>query len=296
MIRSMTGFGRSSFRVGPASFDVEVRSVNHRYLDVRSRLPRAFGSIDVEVKERVSKVFARGKIEVNVVATEGEGPKPQLDIDLEAARAYVRAAVELAGGDDVAGPLDVGTLLALPGVASFTEPVFATDELVDMLGVAVDEALAATDRMRAAEGATLESELLARIANVDALGSEIECQAGTVVEAGRERLRKRSTQLQADTGLVDEARLYQEIVIAADRLDITEEIVRLRSHIGQFRSIIESGATGKPVGRRLDFLMQELGREVNTIGSKGSDASIAHNVVELKSELERIREQVQNIE
>lgn len=296
MIRSMTGFGRSSFRVGVSAFDVEVRSVNHRYLDLRSRLPRAFGSVESEIKERVSKVFARGKVDVNVFAPEGEGPKQSLDIDLEVAQAYARAAAELAGADDVAGPLDVGTLLSLPGVARFAEPALPADELVRALLSGVDEALEAMDRMRAAEGATLETELLARIQSVSDTADEIESRAGSVVEAVRERLRKRAAQLAADTGLNDDARLYQEIVIAADRLDITEELVRLRSHIGQFRDIVASGDTGSPVGRRLDFLMQELGREVNTIGSKGSDAPIAHHVVELKSELERIREQVQNIE
>jgi uncharacterized protein (TIGR00255 family) len=135
-----------------------------------------------------------------------------------------------------------------------------------------------------------------RLDRVEALANSIELRSGQVGDAVRDRLRKRTEQLRLETGLLDEARLHQEIVIAADRLDVTEEIVRLRSHIEQFREIVQAAGVGSPVGRRLDFLLQEFGREANTIGSKGSDAPIAHDVVELKAELERIREQVQNIE
>jgi uncharacterized protein (TIGR00255 family) len=160
----------------------------------------------------------------------------------------------------------------------------------------VEEALDALAAMRAAEGVALERELLSRLGRVEELAKVLERRAEAVGESARARLRKRAEQLERETGLLDEARLYQEIVIAADRMDVTEEIVRIRSHVEQFRTIVESGAPGEPVGRRLDFLLQELGRETNTIGSKGNDAPIAHDVVELKAELERIREQVQNVE
>jgi uncharacterized protein (TIGR00255 family) len=131
---------------------------------------------------------------------------------------------------------------------------------------------------------------------VTELSHSLEARSGAVRDAARERLRKRAEQLNLETGILDEARLHQEIVIAADRLDITEEIVRLRSHVDQFREIVAAGGRGSPVGRRLDFLMQEFAREANTIGSKGNDSPVAHQVVELKTELERMREQVQNIE
>ena len=135
-----------------------------------------------------------------------------------------------------------------------------------------------------------------RLEKIGQLADAFELRAGLVLEAARERLRKRTEQLRSETGLLDEARLHQEIVIAADRLDITEELVRLRSHVGQFKQILESAGVGTPVGRRLDFLLQEMGREANTVGSKANDAPLAHEVVELKTELERIREQVQNVE
>jgi uncharacterized protein (TIGR00255 family) len=150
--------------------------------------------------------------------------------------------------------------------------------------------------MRATEGAAMARDLGARLDRVAALAGEVEQRSGLVQEAVRERLRKRARQLQVETGLLDEARLHQEIAIAAERMDVTEEIVRLRSHVDQFRELLEAGGPGRPVGRQLEFLLQELSREANTIGSKGSDAPIAHWVVELKTELERVREQVQNVE
>lgn len=296
MIRSMTGFGRASFQVDDLAFDVEVRSVNHRFLDARVRLPRLLSSLEAEVRSRVQARFARGKVDVSVSAPGGGAPAPRLEIDLEAARAYLRAAVDLNEGQAVEGSLDVGTLLGLPGVSRFVEQELSAEALHEALLSAVDHALDTLDAMRAAEGEALERELLRRVAAVEAMASSLGGRAAAVQESVRERLRRRAEQLGQETGLLDEARLHQEIVIAADRLDITEEIVRLRSHVEQFRSIAASGDVGKPVGRRLDFLLQEFGREANTIGSKGSDALVSHEIVELKADIERLREQVQNVE
>ena len=150
--------------------------------------------------------------------------------------------------------------------------------------------------MRAREGGSIARDLLQRIERVAELTDEIEERSGEVQVWARERLRKRARQLESETGLLDDARLHQEVVLAADRLDVSEEIVRLRSHVDQFRSVADAGGVGNPVGRRLEFLLQEFGREANTIGSKGSDAPIAHEIVELKTEIERLREQVQNVE
>ena len=296
MIRSMTGFGRSSFQVEELPFDVEVRSVNHRYLDARVRLPRLFASFEGEVRGRMQARFARGKVDLTVSAPGNGAPSAKLEIDFSAARGYLDAAAALAREDDVAGGLDVGTLLALPGVSRFTEPEVSGDVLREALMGAVDSALEALDGMRKTEGAALERELQGRLDAVDARAGRVEERAGEVQQAVRERLRRRAEQLQQETGLLDEARLHQEVVIAADRLDITEELVRLRSHTQQFRAIVAGGEAGKPVGRRLDFLLQEFGREVNTVGSKASDAPVAHEIVELKADIERLREQVQNVE
>jgi len=161
---------------------------------------------------------------------------------------------------------------------------------------AVDEALAQVDAMRLREGKNLDREIRKSLEEVAALIESVGVRAGGVVEAVRDRLRRRMKKLEIETGLLDEARLHQEIVIAADRLDITEELVRMRSHIGQFVGVLDGSGPGIAVGRQLDFLLQEMGRETNTIGSKAGDADIAHQVVDLKTELERIREQVQNVE
>ena len=296
MIRSMTGFGRASCSLDGAPFDVEVKCVNHRYLDARVRLPRLISSLEPELRARVQRRFKRGKVDVSVTTPEGSVPAPRLEVDLEVARGYLRAADELRSSEQLSGQLEIGALLALPGVATFSEPRLQVAELGTALGEAVDEALTAADAMRETEGAALARELLSRLGSVAALTDAIEARAGLVQDTVRERLRKRAEQLGRETGLMDEARLHQEIVIAADRLDITEETVRLRSHIAQFREILASAGADTPVGRRLDFLLQELGRETNTIGSKGADAPIAHQIVELKAELERLREQVQNVE
>lgn len=296
MIRSMTGFGRASFQVGELAFDVEVRSVNHRYLDARVRLPRLLAGLEADVRGRIQQRFARGKVDLTVSTPGGAAPPSRLEIDLEVARQYLRAAAELGGERDVESEIEVGTLLALPGVASFAEPEVSAEDLHGGLSRAVDAALEALDAMRASEGAALDRDLLGRLSRVAELADSLEQRASAVQDSVRERLQRRAAQLALETGPVDEARLRQEIVLAADRMDVTEEIVRLRSHVEQFRKIVGGGDTGNPVGRRLDFLLQEFGREANTIGSKGSDAPIAHEVVELKTEIERLREQVQNVE
>jgi len=296
MIHSMTGFGNARFRVGDFTFELEVRSVNHRHFDARIRLPRLLTNLEPDVRARLSARLARGKVDLSVIAPEGGALAPRLDVDLAAAREYLAAARALAESDGVAGELDAASLLSLPGVSRFVEPELADGLLRERTLAAVDEALTALFAMRASEGAALARDLRARLDRALELTAEIEQRSGLIQEAVRERLRKRARQLEAETGLLDEARLHQEIAIAAERMDVTEEIVRLRSHVDQFRELLDAAGPGRPVGRQLEFLLQELAREANTIGSKGSDAPIAHWVVELKTELERLREQVQNVE
>jgi uncharacterized protein (TIGR00255 family) len=296
MIRSMTGFGRAAFDVGGVRFDIEARSVNHRHLDLRFRLPRLLAAFESDARDCVQERASRGKIDVTVLNSEGSKVLQQLEIDREAALEYARAAQELEREAGVAGPLTVDALLSLPGVAGFSERDLPAEELAAGLRGALTEAVGELDDMRVREGAALERDLLERLDLVVGLSESLAARAVVGREAARERLRKRTEQLELETGIVDEARLHHEIVLAADRLDVSEEIVRLRSHVDQFREIVAGAAAGTPVGRRLDFLMQEFGREANTIGSKGNDSPIAHQVVELKTEIERMREQVQNVE
>lgn len=296
MIHSMTGFGAASFEAGNGTFEVEIRSVNHRHLDARVRVPRPLSRLEPELRARIAQRFDRGKFDCTVSTPDGGALAPSLEIDHEAARAYVRAASSLSELEGISGELDVASLLALPGISRLMEPEVSLESLRPAALQALDEAMDALVWMRLTEGTTLERDLSTRLARVLELADFLEGRAQLVQDAVRARLHKRMKKLQAETGLEDEARLQQELVIAADRLDVTEEIVRLRSHIEQFRTTLAGAGPGSPVGRRLEFLLQELSREANTIGSKGADAPVAHAIVDLKTELERIREQVLNVE
>ena len=296
MIFSMTGFGRDRFEVEGAAFDVEVRSVNHRYLDVRVRLPRPLAAFEAELRTRVQSRFDRGKVDLSVQMPSAGGAAQDVEVDLEAVARYLEAAATLRERHGLSGDLDVDDVLGLPGVARFVEHELPREALREALFRHADVALEQAAGMRRSEGEALEREIRGRLDRIAELAEELAGRADDVQEHVRERLGKRAEALAQETGVRDEGRLLQEIVLAADRMDITEEIVRLRSHVDQFRASLDAAGPGKPVGRRLDFLLQELGREANTVGSKGSDAPIAHRVVELKTELERVREQVQNVE
>jgi uncharacterized protein (TIGR00255 family) len=296
VIFSMTGFGRDRFEVEGAAFDVEVRSVNHRYLDVRVRLPRPLAAFEAELRTRVQSRFDRGKVDLSVQMPSAGGAAQDVEVDLEAVARYLEAAATLRERHGLSGDLDVDDVLGLPGVARFVEHELPREALREALFRHADVALEQAAGMRRSEGEALEREIRGRLDRIAELAEELAGRAADVQEHVRERLGKRAEALAQETGVRDEGRLLQEIVLAADRMDITEEIVRLRSHVDQFRASLDAAGPGKPVGRRLDFLLQELGREANTVGSKGSDAPIAHRVVELKTELERVREQVQNVE
>lgn len=295
MIYSMTGFGRARREVDGLGLEVEVRSVNHRHLDLRIRLPRVLADEESAIKKRIGVGLSRGKVDVTVSLTM-TAAAPILEIDEGIATQYVEASKLLRERHSLGDPIDVASLMSLPGVTRVIEAEVEAEGLVAHLGEAIDEALAEMVAMRAAEGESLAAELDGRLARVEELAADFRSRSDEVVVVARQRLEKRAEQIKRDVGLLDEARLHQEIVIAADRLDITEELVRLQSHVTQFRETVNSAGLGQPVGRRLDFLLQELGRETNTVGSKANDAPLAQDVVELKTELERIREQVQNIE
>jgi uncharacterized protein (TIGR00255 family) len=289
----MTGFGAASFEVEGQRFAVEIRSVNHRYLDVQVRLPRALGKFEGELRAELKGRFARGRFDVVVAPPAGAGSLQRVRIDAAVVAEYVSAAAELQRSQPVAGGLDLAALLSLPGVASFVEAELSEEALRTALARAVDAAAGALDAMRGAEGKVLAQDLRARLDRVEELAAALEARAGDVRGAVRERLRRRLAELAQELGGLDEARAAQEIALAVERLDVTEELVRLRSHAAQFRALLEQP---EPVGRRLDFLLQELGREANTVGAKSADASLSQLVIELKAELERCREQVQNVE
>ncbi|MDJ0788807.1 MAG: YicC/YloC family endoribonuclease [Myxococcota bacterium] len=296
MIQSMTGFGRATCEVQGLSFAVEVRTVNHRHLDVSLRAPRLAAAAEPALRKRVASCFGRGKVEVGISVQAGTGAAASVELDADLAGAYVGFAEQLRREHGLEGALGPAELLQLPGVARLVEESIPEETLEAALLDAAGRAAEAARAMREVEGQALERELRGRLESVSGLVDALESRTEGVVEAARERLRKRAEQLKSETGLLDEARLHQEVVIAADKLDVNEELVRLRSHVEQYHASLDGAEAGTPVGRRLDFLLQELVREANTVGSKGNDADVAHLVVDLKTELERMREQVQNIE
>ncbi len=290
-MRSMTGFGLGEAPLGGGKLTVEIRGVNHRFLDVRVRVPRELGELAAFVEQVAREKLTRGRYEVALRVDGVALGAPVLD--RERARSAFRALCELrdelAPGSDV--PLSL--LAAIPDL--FVSTVDRElERLHDSTRAAFDFASSALDAMRGREGTVLRDDLVKRLDRVRRLGRDIERRAPEVIEIHRRRLRERADRLRATTEIeLDAARLEQEIAMFAERSDICEELTRLESHGAQFATLVaDEGA----IGRRLDFLLQEMAREANTVGAKSPDAQIAHAVVEMKAEIERMREQVQNVE
>ena len=295
MIRSMTGFGRSSFEVEDRQFEIEARSVNHRHLDFRVRLPHVLQELESVARTFSQTMLVRGKVDLNISLIGSGGSSTQLEVDADLAKQYIQAARKLSESNDMSSELDIGRLLLMPGVTRQVDDELGIEGAEGAMCAGISHALRALQSMQEDEGRKLNEEFLLALDHLIELVDWLEGRSGEVFESSREKLQQRMEQIHAETGLLDSARLHQEVVILSDRLDITEELVRLRSHVDQFRKVIETCDSNEAVGRRLDFLLQEMGREANTVGSKANDAPIAHQVVELKTQLEKLREQVQNI-
>jgi uncharacterized protein (TIGR00255 family) len=290
---SMTAFGRGEQSSDGRTWTVEIRSVNHRFCDIKIRLPRKLAGLEEQVKKEVAADFTRGHIEVTVNCDGNEEGNYQLRPDLPLARQYFRCLQE------IISDLGLNTQPDLATLAAFREVIVSEKSEDDLdqvwttgLGPALSAALNACRRMREAEGNHLRDDLRARLAFIAEAAQKIEVMVPQLVAERETVLKERLTTLLAGIDL-DPQRLAQEVAIIADKSDITEELVRLRSHIGQFGNFL---AQSEAVGRRLDFLLQEFLREINTIASKIANAEIAHLGVELKNELEKMREQVQNLE
>jgi conserved hypothetical protein TIGR00255 len=290
MIKSMTGFGTAEGQVGRARVSVEIRSVNHRFFNPSIKLPSALGKWETDVREALRKGIARGHVSVFARLDRPETEAGR--VDEERFGAYVAQLRELQQRFGLADTLDVGTVLRMPDVLASTEP--QEEGTASELVAIVERAVAALDAMRRAEGARLVAYLEERIAIIEQAVNRIAERApGRLIEQ-RDRMRTTIAELAAGVAL-DEQRLAQEIAILADRLDVGEEISRFHSHFAAFRATLSSPSSDG-VGKRLGFLLQELLREANTTGSKANDASILDNVIVVKEELERIREQVENLE
>ena len=293
MISSMTGFGKGEASANRITAVAEVRSVNNRFLEVTSRLPRTMTLRENDVKELVRTKFVRGKVNVAITVTqENEGEFP-LKINPAAAKAYYKLLNDLSKSVKLKEKVTLDHLLHFPEVIE-TESLEDRDEKVwSIVQKALGEALDEAAEMRSREGGELMKDLVKRIEHIDLVLNEIERIAVMRVPQEREKLHERLNELVRDPSVIDKERLELEIALLADKLDLTEECVRFRSHNKFF---LLGLANEEAAGRKLNFLVQEMNREANTIGSKANDAEIAHHVVIIKEELEKVREQLQNIE
>jgi uncharacterized protein (TIGR00255 family) len=292
MARSMTGFGRGEAAGGAGRIVVEMKAVNHRFSEVVFRMPRQFGAMEEPARKLILTEVSRGRLDV-FVTWEASARAKGVQVDKELAIAYYNALKELGEAIGSNAELTLDTLARLPDVLKVADGESTAEELWPAFEAALLQAVGNLVAMRVREGALLVEDLSARISRVEALRDVVAQRAPQVVEEYRNRLARRLEELLPQGNAVDPQRLAQEVALFADRSDISEELQRLGSHIAQFRQAL---ASGEAVGRKLDFLVQELGREVNTIGSKANDAAVTAQVVEAKSELEKIREQVQNAE
>ncbi len=289
----MTGFGRGQAQVGHSTAIVELRSVNSRYCEVSVRLPRSLSEYESDVQTRIKQAFSRGRISTQIQVETVAEDIIAIEIDPDAIHAYTGLLNRVRAAAGIADPIRLEHLLNYSDIFTTREaPADAAEEMWSATTEALDEAIRQLRRMRRQEGSALLADLETRIRAIATQLDEVEQRAPNRIEEARVRLRGRLQEL-LDDERVDRDRLETEIAVLADRLDVTEECVRLRSHLELFRQSLNSeGAEG----RKLNFISQEINREVNTIGSKANDAEIAHVAVQMKDELEKIREQVQNIE
>ncbi|WP_071395391.1 YicC/YloC family endoribonuclease [Bacillus tuaregi] len=291
MVMSMTGFGRSKKSTDSSSVSVEVKTVNHRFSEFYIRMPRQFNKIEDKIKKKLSSSIHRGRIEV-YVTVEGEGiVDRKVMVDWELLDHYVQTIANIKQKYALEHGLSLQDLLSREDIIHIEEEESGDEELERVVLEAVEEAAHSVIEMRNAEGSALEKDISIHLHNFQDLVTNIIELAPTVVQLYRDKLTKRINEFVG--GQIDEARILTEVAIFADKADINEELTRLKSHIKQFGKIL---TFREPIGRKLDFLLQEMNREVNTIGSKANDSEIARVVVEMKSILEKMKEQVQNIE
>ena len=292
LVKSMTGYGRCVETVGGREFTVELRSVNNRYLDCTVKLPRALSFAEDAVKQAVKNAVSRGKVDVFISMRAEGGSDTKVTLNAPLVEGYLAAMKEMAQRYGVLDDISVSTLARMQDVFTVEREEVDEEQLLKDLMTVVDKAIAGYDAMRSAEGQALERDLRSRGETILELVAQVEAGSGETVAAYRARLEGKLREVLASTS-IDESRILTEAAIFADKVAVDEETVRLRSHLDQMNRMLASGGA---IGRKLDFLLQEMNRESNTIGSKCSDVRLARIVVDIKAELEKIREQTQNIE
>lgn len=292
MIHSMTGFGRRQAPWQDGSITVELRAVNHRFLEVACRLPRSLSALEDPLKKAVQQRCARGRIDLTVTVQGGKGRAGTVILDQGLAKQYHQALRTLKKSLKLSGSIDLALMAGLRDVLMVSDQPPDDPKLAKLAHTVAIQALTDLEAMRKREGAVLAEDMRGRLQSIRDSKALVAARSPLLAQEAFDRMKLRVEKV-LGTDAPDQAKLYQELAVYADRGDITEEIVRLDSHMIQFEQTFNCAES---VGKTLDFLLQEMGREVNTIGSKANDAVIAAHVVQMKAELERIREQVQNVE
>lgn len=292
MIRSMTGYGRSQQTLDGREILVEIKSVNHRYFEFSARVPRAYGYLEEKLKSFLQGKVSRGKIEMSVTIYNIEGKDALIEVNSSIAKGYVDALRRANETLELKDDITLSNLIRLPDIFNVIKNTEDEEVIWNDVKIAAEEALNNFVSMRETEGVKMREDVEQRLDYIEKLVGKVEERSPMVTEAYRERLYSKLAEILNDKK-IDEQRILTEAAIFSEKTAVDEETVRLKSHINQFRSLLE---INEPVGRKLDFLIQEFNRESNTIGSKAQDVEITKIVVELKSEIEKIREQIQNIE
>ena len=291
-IKSMTGFGRGEVQRGNRVWTAELRCVNNRFLELKIKLPKGYTALEDNIRKLVSRYLQRGRIDLAVNVSGDFSDLMKVNINIELAKSYKNALIQLGQELSISDAVDLSYLASLPDVLVREQEYEDLDSIWSVLSQAIEESLVQCEKMRQQEGLALLTDLLERLASFSSVIDQVAAAIPELLVQRKALLQERLEKL-LGTVQIDPQRLSQEVVVLADKTDVTEEIVRLRSHMQQFRSSLEENGV---VGRKLDFLIQEFLREVNTLASKINDAHIASLTVELKSELEKMREQIQNIE
>ena len=291
MIKSMTGFGKYNDIMNDREYQIEVKSVNHRYLDISVKLPRQLSYLEDLIKKEVSTSIKRGKIDIFITFNNNSQEGRELKIDKDLAKTYIKEIKDISREEDIEPTIDFVELLKLPDVLNLKynqEDEQIKQEVIGVLKVAIKQLV----KMRSEEGNKIYDDLMKRIDTVESKIIKISEKSTGLIQEYVVKLEGRVKEI-LQTEEIDKSRIAQEVVIYADKSSIEEEITRLKSHISQFRNLLQSN---EAVGKKLDFIIQEMNRETNTIGSKSNCLDITNNVIDIKTELEDIREQIQNIE
>jgi len=289
----MTGFGRGEFTNEFFKLKVEIKGVNHRYSDISVKMPRHISYLEERVKKAVKEKISRGKIDIYINIDYINESAIDIKVDIALAKSYKNTLEDLTKELEIEDSIRLFNILSMPEIVKIEKKELDEDTIWQSLNVSLGDALNDILKMKSIEGKSMKEDMLSKLKDIEVMVNEIEDRTPFVVLEYKERLRERISEILDKDVEVDENRLLYEVVLFADKSNINEEVVRLKSHISQFRSIVDEDDV---VGRKLDFLIQEMNREANTIGSKANDLVISRNVVTIKSEIEKIREQVQNIE